>query len=79
MKVPEARRPSDDRRAGAAELWTVTEVAAYLRVPVKTIYVWRGKGYGPPARRMGKHLRYRPADVVAWAETSVETSAETVG
>jgi DNA-binding transcriptional MerR regulator len=53
----------------------VRDVAAYLRVPAKTIYTWRGKGYGPPARRMGKHLRYRPVDVVAWAETSTETAA----
>jgi predicted DNA-binding transcriptional regulator AlpA len=57
------------------DLWTVQDVAAYLRVPAKTIYTWRGKGYGPPARRMGKHLRYRPVDVVAWAETSTETAA----
>lgn len=29
---------------------------------------WRMQGYGPPARRMGKHVRYRPGDVIAWLD-----------
>lgn len=51
-----------------ASLWTVDDVAGYLRVPVQTLYSWRVKGYGPRGRRMGKHLRYRPEDVEAWFE-----------
>ncbi|MEV0570583.1 helix-turn-helix domain-containing protein [Dactylosporangium sp. NPDC050588] len=46
--------------------WTVDEVAAYLRVPVETLYTWRKRHYGPPAAKIGKHLRYDPADVRAW-------------
>ncbi|MFI6071281.1 helix-turn-helix domain-containing protein [Actinoplanes sp. NPDC051343] len=46
--------------------WTVTDVAAYLRVPVETLYTWRKRRYGPPAARLGRHLRYDPADVRAW-------------
>lgn len=49
-------------------LWGVDDVAAYLGVPVQTLYGWRTKGYGPPARRVGKHLRYRPVDVRTWFE-----------
>jgi excisionase family DNA binding protein len=49
-------------------LWTVQDVADYLRVPVQTLYSWRMQGYGPRARRMGKHLRYRPEDVTAWLD-----------
>lgn len=49
-------------------LWTVQDVSEYLRVPVQTLYSWRVQGYGPPARRMGKHLRYRPEDVMAWLD-----------
>lgn len=51
-----------------APLWTVKDVSAYLRVPVQTLYSWRVQGYGPKARRMGKHLRYRPEDVAAWLD-----------
>lgn len=49
-------------------LWTVNDVATFLGVPVHTLYGWRTKGYGPPARRVGKHLRYLPSDVRAWFE-----------
>lgn len=55
--------------------WNVHEVALYLGVPAQTIYQWRRRGYGPPVRRMGKHLRFHPADVVAWAESSPDTAA----
>lgn len=51
-----------------APLWTVQDVSDYLRVPVQTLYSWRAQGSGPPARRVGKHLRYRPSDVVAWLD-----------
>ena len=51
-----------------APLWTVRDVSEFLRVPVQTLYSWRVQGYGPPARRVGKHLRYRPDDVVHWVE-----------
>lgn len=46
--------------------WTVDEVAAYLRLPVETLYTWRKRHYGPPAAKIGRHLRYDPADVRAW-------------
>lgn len=47
-------------------LWSIQDVAKFLDVPVQTLYHWRTKGYGPPARRIGKYLRYRPADVEQW-------------
>ena len=52
-----------------APLWTVQDVAAYLQVPVQTLYSWRARGSGPPARRVGKYLRYRPADVERWIDS----------
>ncbi len=39
------------------------EVAMILGVPVKTLYHWRYKGVGPAGMRVGRHLRYRPADL----------------
>ncbi|MFZ0160913.1 MAG: helix-turn-helix domain-containing protein [Kineosporiaceae bacterium] len=51
------------------QLWSVRDVSDYLGVPVTTLYRWRSQRYGPPARRVGKHLRYRAVEVVAWLET----------
>ncbi len=56
-------------------LWTVQDVAEYLGVPVKTLYQWRGQGYGPPSRRVGRYLRYKPEDVAAWFEAIDRKSA----
>ena len=47
-------------------LWTVKDLAGYLRIPVQTIYQWRTKGYGPPGHRIGKHVRYLPDEVREW-------------
>lgn len=49
-------------------LWTIEEVSAYLRVPVNTLYQWRTRNYGPPGAKVGRYVRYDPADVVAWFE-----------
>jgi excisionase family DNA binding protein len=47
-------------------LWGVKDLAEYLGIPVQTIYQWRSKGYGPPGRRIGKHVRFVPEEVRAW-------------
>lgn len=56
-----------DKPMNADCLWTVEDVAAYLRIPVETVRAWRKNGSGPPARKMGKHLRYDPSAVRRWA------------
>jgi excisionase family DNA binding protein len=56
------------QRETRERLWTAQDVAEYLGVPVATLYRWRCKAYGPPARRVGRYLRYRPDDVRAWVE-----------
>jgi predicted DNA-binding transcriptional regulator AlpA len=56
-------------------LWTVEDVSTYLGVPVKTLYQWRYHGYGPNARRVGRYIRYLPADVVTWFESLDDKSA----
>lgn len=52
-----------------SRLWTVHDVADFLGIPVKTLYEWRGKHYGPKGKRVGKHVRYKPEDVMAWFES----------
>jgi predicted DNA-binding transcriptional regulator AlpA len=47
-------------------LWSAEETAFYLGVPKATLYRWRCVGIGPAAARVGKYLRYDPAEVAAW-------------
>ncbi|GAA0432317.1 hypothetical protein Aca07nite_19380 [Actinoplanes capillaceus] len=56
---------------GPEELWTIEETAAYLRVEKGTLYTWRKRHYGPPAGRVGRHLRYDAAAVRAWFRDQV--------
>jgi excisionase family DNA binding protein len=57
-------------------LMSVQEVAELLQVPVKTIYQWRHRGEGPRPMRLGKYLRFDPADVAAWIEARKACSGE---
>jgi excisionase family DNA binding protein len=50
-------------------LATLDEVAEFLRIPAKTLYRWRYRGEGPPAYRVGRHLRFRWRDVERWLAT----------
>jgi excisionase family DNA binding protein len=47
---------------------SVEEVARRLDVPKTTLYKWRYKGIGPRSHRVGRHLRYRWTDVLAWLD-----------
>jgi len=48
------------------QLLTVEDLAAYLEVPVATVYAWRHRRQGPPGFRVGRHLRFRWSDVERW-------------
>ena len=54
--------------ACVTELWRRSLIKVNLGVPAKTLYQWRYTGYGPAAKRVGKYLRYKPDDVIAWFE-----------
>lgn len=56
----------DDHQVSDDRLWSVSDVSYYLGVPIGTLYQWRCAGHGPRARRVGRYLRYRPADVRTW-------------
>ena len=49
-------------------LLSPAELAAYLDIPLATIYRWRSQRDGPPGIRVGRHVRYRVADIEAWLE-----------
>jgi excisionase family DNA binding protein len=61
------------------QLMTVEEVSAHLQVPVTTLYNWRYLGTGPACAKIGRHLRYRRADVEAWVDERVKLNASEHG
>lgn len=50
-------------------LATPEQLADYLGIPVATLYQWRLRRTGPPSMKIGRHLRYRWADVDGWLTT----------
>lgn len=64
----EGSSPAQPVLSPSPELWSITETAAFLRIPVGTLYQWRHRRTGPRASKVGRHLRYNPADVRAWLE-----------
>jgi excisionase family DNA binding protein len=48
------------------------ELAAYLGVPLATVYRWRSRREGPLGMRVGRHVRYRLSDVERWLEERLE-------
>ncbi|KUL52299.1 helix-turn-helix transcriptional regulator [Streptomyces sp. NRRL S-1521] len=55
---------------------TPDDIAELFGVPLETVYQWRKKRTGPPGFRIGKHVRYDPADVYAFvAQQRAEADA----
>lgn len=74
-----AREQTDPRatlRAGLPDRYlTPDDIAELFEVPKETVYQWRRKRIGPPGFRVGKHLRFDPADVRRW--TTERKAADT--
>lgn len=51
-------------------LMTVVELSNFLSVPVNTLYQWRSKQYGPRGTRVGRYVRYREEEVLAWLNSA---------
>jgi excisionase family DNA binding protein len=74
--TPRAARPGDrpedrtgaPRRAGHGALWDITDVSAYLQIPVSSIYKMtaRKAAVRIPHIRIGGALRFRQSDVDQW-------------
>lgn len=47
-------------------LATRVQVATYLGVPAGTLTQWAHRGRGPLYTRVGRHARYKWADVEQW-------------
>lgn len=51
---------------------TAQELADRVGVPLNSIYFWRAQKRGPRAMRIGKYVRYRLEDVLAWEQSQLE-------
>jgi predicted DNA-binding transcriptional regulator AlpA len=65
MAKPIDRDPRATLRGGLPDRYlTPEDLVVIFKLPsVETVYQWRKKRIGPPGFRIGKHLRYDPADV----------------
>lgn len=55
---------------------TPEDLVAMFDLPsVETVYQWRRKRTGPRGFRVGRHLRFDPADVRAWVESQMAVAA----
>jgi len=64
--------------AAGADLLDEKEAAAVLTVAPGTLGVWRSTGrYNLPFTKVGRHVRYRRADLEAWLEKRTRKSGST--
>lgn len=54
---------------------TPEDLASMFSIPIETVYAWRKKRTGPPGFRVGRHVRYDPAAVLAWTREQAERDA----
>jgi excisionase family DNA binding protein len=56
-------------------LWHPTDAATYLGLHQKTV-IKMARLSQLPALRLGKHWRFRRADLAAWAESQVKSTCQ---
>jgi excisionase family DNA binding protein len=49
-------------------LWTVADVAEYLAVTERTVRAWQTE-HRLPFLKIGGVIRFRPPDVISWADS----------
>ena len=50
---------------------TPEDLAEREGVPLETVYGWNKTGKGPRYMKIGRHCRYRLADVLVWEKTRI--------
>lgn len=50
----------------------VEELAETLGVPPATVRAWRYRREGPPAIKVGRHVKFRPSAVQAWLDSQAD-------
>ena len=65
--------------ADQTELLSADQAAATIDVTSGTLSVWRSTGrYGIPFIKIGRKVRYRKSDLLAWLEIRTRASGATV-
>lgn len=59
---------SETSRSIEPGFWSHAQTAAYLGLPEATLHQMNYKGTGPKSYKIGRHRKYRPADVDVWCE-----------
>ena len=62
------RGTSVDTAKSAQGLLNEREVAAYLKLSVKTLQLWRYQGSGPPYVKFGRAVRYSKDGLAAFVD-----------
>jgi excisionase family DNA binding protein len=57
----------DDERPGDSEIMTLQEVATYLKLAERTVYLYAQRGQ-LPGIKIGSAWRFRRADLDAWLD-----------
>jgi predicted DNA-binding transcriptional regulator AlpA len=52
-------------------LLSMQDIADRYGVPVATVRGWRTKNYGPKGLSIGKYVRYRLTECIAWEEAQL--------
>jgi hypothetical protein len=61
------------------EIFDQQDVADWLKVSPKCLESWRLKGHGPKFLRIGRLVRYRRRDVVAYLDGQLRRSTSDAG
>lgn len=69
--IDEARRPAP----ALGEYLTPAEMAAIVKVPVKTLSNWRSIRKGPPFTKVVGQVRYPAASAAAWLAEATQAGA----
>ena len=68
MKVTKSAATPSAVMIDRRQLLRPDELAAFLGIPLATIYRWRSRGDGPRGIRVGRHVRYRVEEVERWLD-----------
>lgn len=76
MHIKEVTR---DSGSNAARLLHEQEAAKFLSLSVRTLQAWRVRGGGPRFCKLGRSVRYRHDDLVAWVDEQSRASTSDFG
>lgn len=70
--------PANSMNASADRLLTETDAADHLAVSVRTLQQWRVAGGGPRFVKIGRCVRYTPADLATFVDAGARSHTSEV-